>query len=171
MYDTGSSDETRSAALRRENESLRTSLNQVNSLLQPLLTLPEEESIQLLKRLRLSRELDVSSVTGGTDSYWGGASIEQSPRFHDNLRNPEMDGVVSMGAGMSGSSSRQFLDHSRGPDVDGTVPIGAEVPVSASRSGTERRQQHQQQQHQQHQPQQPQQSQQPSHQHAHFNYG
>ena len=52
MWDTGSSDETRSGALRRENEALRQSLSNAENLLHHLTSLPEDASVQYLRHLR-----------------------------------------------------------------------------------------------------------------------
>ena len=51
-YDTKSAEETRSSALKRDNEILKRKLELAEGLLQQLTSLPNEESLELLKRLR-----------------------------------------------------------------------------------------------------------------------
>lgn len=53
VYDTQTSEETRSSALRRENNILRRDLDRMERLLHDLTSLPEPQSLELLKRVRL----------------------------------------------------------------------------------------------------------------------
>ena len=95
IYDTESADETRTAALKQKNEILKRNLEQAERLLEDLRSLPNQESIDLLKRMRSASNSSGSLGPIPTHGYAKPLSSATNTPNSGIMRNiqPMLDGV------------------------------------------------------------------------------
>lgn len=112
VYDTESAEETRSAALKRENKILKRNLERAERLLQDLTSSSDKQSMELLKLLRL-----MGNPAGGSFSTTAYGYAEPFGSVENNSPNGTLPSIppISDGVGI-GIQSR--LNHKSAAPMD-----------------------------------------------------
>lgn len=103
VYDTESAGETRASALKRENTLLKENLDRAERLLYDLTTLPEPQSLDLLKRIR-----GVDFIVDGTNPDATRDPVEPRILLEKGHPNRNLPSIPNMQNGPSALTRSPF---------------------------------------------------------------